>query len=74
MQTQREKTIVSNEVYDVLSALLNKLQGLSAYDKYTQDPGNGQLWQQLKQQDEQAVRQLLQQLERFAQEGKLRAQ
>ena len=70
---QAEQTLVSNEVYDVLQATATKLEGLAAYNKYERD-GNGQLWQQLRQQDEQTIRQLLQQLERFAQEGKLRAQ
>ena len=70
---QAEQTLVSNEVYDVLQATATKLEGLAAYNKYERD-GNSQLWQQLRQQDEQAIRQLLQQLERFAQEGKLRAQ
>ena len=55
---QAEQTLVSNEVYDVLQATATKLEGLAAYNKYERD-GNSQLWQQL---------------ERFAQEGKLRAQ
>jgi hypothetical protein len=73
MQQQLEQTLVPNEVYNVLKALSTKLEGLAAYNKYEQDQTNAQLWQQLRQQDEQAVRQLLQQLERFAQEGKLKA-
>ena len=74
MQQQLEQTLVPNEVYNVLKAVSSKLEGLAAYNKYEQDQTNAQLWQQLRQQDEQAVRQLLQQLERFAQEGKLKAQ
>ena len=73
MQQQLEQTIVPNEVYNVLKAISSKLEGLAAYNKYEQDQANAQLWQQLRQQDEQAVRQLLQQLERFAREGKLKA-
>ena len=73
MEQQLEQTLVSNEVYNVLKAVSAKLEGLAAYNKYEQDQSNAQLWQQLRQQDEQAVRQLLQQLERFAQEGKLKA-
>ncbi len=70
----RETTAVDNEVYNVVTVLANKLQGLAAYDKYQADgSANDQVWQQLRQQDEQAVRQLLQQLEQFAQQGKLRA-
>ncbi len=73
MQQPQEQTIVPNEVYNVLKAVSTKLEGLAAYNKYEQDQTNAQLWQQLRQQDVQAVRQLLQQLERFAQAGKLTA-
>src|SRR5918911_1462363 len=73
MQQHVEQTIVPNEVYNVLKALSTKLEGLATYNKYEQDQTNAQLWQQLRQQDEQAVRQLLQQLERLAQDGKLKA-
>ena len=69
----QETTIVDNEVYNVLTALASKLQGLATYDKYQRDgQANDPIWQELRGQDEQAVRRLLQQLERFAQEGKLR--
>jgi hypothetical protein len=69
-----EQTIVDNEVYDLLKAVSAKLEGLAAYNKYDQDgQTNRQLWQQLRQRDEEAVRQLLQQLEKFAQQGKLKA-
>ena len=70
----QEVTIVDNEVYNLLKAVSTKLEGLAAYSKYERDgQANAQLWQQLRQQDEQSVRQLLQQLERFGQEGKLKA-
>ena len=70
----RETTIVDNEVYNLLTTLTTKLQGLAAYDKYEADgQANDPIWRELRQQDEQAVRRLLGQLERFAQEGKLRA-
>ena len=70
----RETTIVDNEVYNVLTALTTKLEGLAAYDKYQQDgTANDPIWQELRQQDEQAARRLLQQLEQFAQQGKLKA-
>jgi hypothetical protein len=70
-QGQLEQTIVDNEVYNLLTATANKLEGLAAYNTYERDGGaTGQVWQQLRQQDEQAVRQLLQQL---AQQGRLRA-
>ena len=74
MAENQEQTLVENEVYDLLTATANKLEGLAAYGKYEQDgQANRSLWQQLRQQDEQAVRQLLEQLNRFAQEGKLKA-
>ena len=73
-QNQAEQTIVDNEVYNLLTAAANKLEGLAAYNKYERDGGAaGQLWGQLRQQDEQAVRQLLQQLEQLVQQGRLRA-
>ncbi len=71
---QQEQTFVDNEVYDLIKATASKLEGLAAYNKYKQDgTANAQVWQQLQQQDEQAVRQLLQQLTQFAQQGKLAA-
>ncbi len=71
----RETTIVDNEVYNLLTTLTTKLQGLAAYDKYQQDgQANDLIWQELRQQDEQAARRLLAQLDQFAQQGKLRAQ
>lgn len=71
MQNQREQTIIDNEVYDVIRAVATKLEGLAAYNKYEQD-GQQQLWQQMRQQDEQSVRQLMQQLDGYAQKGKLK--
>ena len=71
----RETTIVDNEVYNLLSTLVTKLQGLAAYQKYEQDgTANDPIWQELRTQDQQAVQRLLQQVEQFAQQGKLRAQ
>jgi hypothetical protein len=55
----------------VLSALHSKLEGLEAYRKYSQD-GNSRLWQQLSQQDQQAVETLVEELERLVREGKFR--
>ena len=73
-QNQLEQTIVDNEVYNLLTAAANKLEGLAAYNKYERDGGpSASVWQQLRQQDEPAVRQLLQQLEQLAQQGRLRA-
>ena len=70
----RETTLVDNEVYNLIATIHSKLEGLAAYQKYEQDgQANDPIWRELRQQDEQAVRRLLQQLEQFAQQGKLRA-
>jgi hypothetical protein len=74
MAEHMEETIIDNEVYDLISATAAKLQGLAAYNKYEQNgQANSALWQELRRQDEQLVRRLLQQLEQFAQQGRLRA-
>jgi len=62
---------ISNEAYNVLTALHSKLEALTAYEKYQKD-GSGQLWQQLSQQDRQGVDTLVQELERLVREGKFR--
>jgi hypothetical protein len=63
---------ISNEAYNVISALQAKLEGLEAYRKYAQSDPNQQLWQQLTQLDVQAVTALIEQLESMARAGKLR--
>lgn len=69
-----EETIVDNEVYDLIKATATKLEGLAAYNKYEQNgQANVQVWRELRQQDEQAVRRLLAQLEQFARDGRLKA-
>jgi hypothetical protein len=62
---------ISNEAYNILSALHSKLEGLEAYRKYSQD-GNDRIWQQLSQQDNQAVETLIGELERLVRENKFR--
>ena len=69
-QSQGVGSPISNEAYNVLSALHSKLEGLEAYRKYQQD--GGQIWQQLSQQDTQAVQTLVGELERLVQEGRFR--
>jgi hypothetical protein len=64
---------ISNEAYNVLSALHSKLEGLEAYRKYAQN-GDSRLWQQLSQQDNQAVESLLGELERLMRDNKFRMQ
>jgi hypothetical protein len=72
--SRQETTIVDNEVYDLITALSSKLEGLAAYQKFQHDgSANDAIWQELQQQDEQAVRRLMQQLAQFGQQGKLRA-
>jgi len=74
MSSGEDTTIVDNEVYNLLMATASKLEGLAAYDKYERDgQANDPLWRELRRQDEQVVRRLLQQLEQFAQQGKLKA-
>ena len=70
-QSQGVGSPISNEAYNVLSALHSKLEGLEAYRKYQQDGGT-QIWQQLSQQDNQPVQMLVQELERMVQEGRFR--
>ena len=62
---------ISNEAYNVLTALHSKLEGLEAYRKFSQD-ANQQLWQQLSGQDNQAVETLVGELERLVRDGKFR--
>ena len=62
---------ISNAAYNVLSALHSKLEGLEAYRKYSQD-GDQQIWQQLSQQDNQAVETLVGELERLVRENTFR--
>jgi len=72
MSAAQEQTLVDNEIYDLLKATSSKLEGLAAYNKYDADgQANRDLWRKLRQQDEQAVRQLLQQLTQLAKDGKL---
>ena len=62
---------ISNEAYNVISALHAKLEGLEAMRKYSGD-GNTQVWQQVSQTDQQAVELLVNELERLVQSGGLR--
>jgi len=67
--------MLSNNSYNIVSALSEKSKGLQLYDKYIQDAqAQGlqdcvQLFQQLKQQDDQAVEQLKQHVQMLAQQG-----
>ena len=63
---------ISNEAYNVITALQSKLEGLEAYRKYAQSGGDASLWQQLTQSDMQAVERLVQELEDMVRGGRLR--
>jgi hypothetical protein len=63
---------ISNEAYNILTALQSKLEGLEAYRKYSQSGSNSHIWQQLTQSDLQTVETLLQELERMVRDGKFR--
>jgi len=70
-QAQGVGSPISNEAYNVLTALQTKLEGMEVYRKYAQNQG-GQLWQQLSDLDEQAVKMLVDELERLVRDGKFR--
>jgi hypothetical protein len=74
-QNQGIGSPISNEAYDVLSALHSKLEGLEAYRKYSRDvPGGdgGRLWKQLSDMDNQCVQLLVEELERLVKDGRFR--
>ena len=62
---------LSNEAYNVISALHSKLEGLEAYRTYQQD--GGRFWEELSSQDQRAVDLLVGELERLMGEGRLRS-
>ena len=63
---------VSNDAYNVIACLHEKLQGLEAMRKFSKDAGE-QIWKQVGELDLQAVDMLLGELERLCNGGKLRA-
>ena len=70
-QTGNVGSPITNEAYNVISALASKLEGLEAYRKYSKD-GSGQIWQQLTQIEVQGVQKLVDELETLVKDGKLR--
>jgi len=62
---------ISNEAYNLITALQSKLEGLDAYSSYAQD-GDKELWRKLSEQDMQSVRLLADELERMVQGGRFR--
>jgi hypothetical protein len=56
---------VSNQLYDLVTVLENKMKGVAAYDKYLKDFGQSearQLFEELKRDDERHVEQLQREL------------
>jgi len=44
--SNQETTLVPNEIYDLITALSSKLEGIAAYQTFTRDgSANDQLWQ-----------------------------
>lgn len=64
---------ISNEAYNIISALHAKLEGLEAYRKYAKD-ATTEIWRDLTQIEMQGVERLVSQLEHIVAEGKLRLQ
>lgn len=62
---------ISNEAYDVITALHSKLEGLEAYRKYSKD-GNANLWKEMTDSDVQCVERLVGELENMVKSGKFR--
>ena len=62
---------ISNEAFNVISALHKKLEGLEAFRKYNKD-GNDRVWSELSRHDNEAVRLLVDELERLVREGRFR--
>jgi hypothetical protein len=62
---------ISNEAFNVVSALHKKLEGLEAFRKYAQD-GNQRVWSELSRHDNEAVRLLVDELERLVRDGRFR--
>ena len=59
---------IDNLTYDIITLIYEKSKGLEAYDKYLKDAQGqqecAQLFQRLRQQDEEAVRELRQHLQK----------
>lgn len=53
---------VDDATYNVLMALASKLEAIDTYKKYASDGRNGQLWQQLAEDDRKHADKLLEEL------------
>ncbi len=63
---------ITNDAYDIVACLHEKLQGLEAMRKFSKDDFP-EMWKQLTQLDVQAVDLLLDKLEQLVKSGKLRS-
>jgi hypothetical protein len=63
---------ISNEAYNVITALQSKLEGLEAYRTYAQD-GHSDIWRQLSDQESRSVMMLVDELERLVRDGRFRS-
>jgi hypothetical protein len=63
---QGSRTGVSDETYDLMTTLSNKLQELWRVEKFAQDQkrGNRQVWESIRQHDQEDVQALLQELKK----------
>ncbi|HVJ89766.1 MAG TPA: hypothetical protein VM580_08160 [Labilithrix sp.] len=61
---------ISNEAYNVITALQAKLEGLEAYRKYAKD-ADVELWRELTMVECKAVERLVCELEKIVKEGRL---
>jgi hypothetical protein len=64
---------ISNEAYNVITALQAKLEGLEAYRKYAKD-GDASLWEEMTEADVECVSRLADELERMVRDGEFRLQ
>jgi len=62
---------ITNEAYNVVTALQAKLEGLEAYRKYSKDNG-GEIWSRLNEFEQRSVELLCDELERLVKAGKFR--
>jgi hypothetical protein len=62
---------ITNEAYNVITALQAKLEGLEAYRKYQKDGGD-KIWRELTQIELEGVQKLCDQLEQLVKDGKFR--
>jgi hypothetical protein len=63
---------ISNEAYNIITALQSKLEGLEAYRKFAQD-GHGDMWRQLSDQENRSVMMLVDELEQLVRDGRFRS-